>query len=201
VAPETSPKVEAEARASGITPGASEPSSGLDALERADEPAPPEPSFAKALVFAGIAAALAGFWFVGLLLSGGVYRVWVRPRLKRPRGTDVCLVVALALALGVGHALSEHAKTARARTELAALAGHVEAFRAHTGKHPESLTALGWRLFEALPDGNLTDPWGRAYALRAGRPGTPAVLASQGADPDSESDDLRVPLGGAHAAR
>jgi len=149
---------------------------------------------ANALVFAGIGAVVAGFWFSGLCLSAGVYWLWVRRQRARPIATDLGLAALLALALVVGQALSAHARLARARTELTALAEHVEAFREHTGSDPESLSALGWRLFEAKPDGTLTDPWGRAYALRRSAPDKPGSVTSQGPDPNSPSDDLSAPL-------
>jgi len=154
-----------------------------------------EPAFAKALMFAGIGAVLAGFWFTGLCISLGVYWIWVRPRRRRPVATDSALVGALALALVIGHALGEHARVARARTELTALAEHVEAFRDRTGSMPESLVSLGWRLFDVSSDGKLTDPWGRPYTLRVGGSGEPAAVVSQGKDPGTPDDDLIVTLG------
>jgi len=151
-------------------------------------------ALANALVFAGIGLVLTGFWFSGLCLSAGVYWLWVRGQRARPLAMDLALAAALSVALVLGHALGDHAKLARARVELAELAGHVDAFRENTGSDPESLTALGWRLFEAKPDGTLTDPWGRAYALRRSAPGKPGSVTSQGPDPNSPADDLSAPL-------
>lgn len=150
------------------------------------------PGVARALVLAGLAGVLAGHWFLGTLWTVGAYFAFVRRRLPRALPFDIGLCFALAMALVVGQALAEQSETSAARAQLRGLAEQIAAYRKNVGENPDSLQALGWRLFEVLPNGDAVDPWGRPYSLMPGPPGKPALLVSQGPDETSPDDDLKV---------
>lgn len=150
------------------------------------------PRAARALVLGGLAIVVAGHWFFGTLMSLAAYLAFMRPRLSRALPFDLGLAFALVMTLMVGRALIEQSEATEARLELRGLSKQVAAYRRNVGELPDSLQALGWRLFEVLPNGTPIDPWGRPYSLTRGSPGKPAAVVSQGPDETTPADDLRV---------
>ncbi len=148
---------------------------------------------ARALVLLGIALVVLGHWLLGFVSAGVGYHA-VRRRSERPFAADLGLAAAILLSLIVSRALEHQQERARAHRELSALAKQIEGYHQSFGDYPQSLSELGWRLFEVTSDGVPVDPWGRPYRFQApaGLGDQGGKVSSQGPDESNAQDDLSV---------
>ena len=149
---------------------------------------------ARACVLAGLLAVVLGLWLLGAALVLAAYVIAIRKNLERPLPADIGIFAALVLALLVSDAVKSQSAQTRARHELNALAQHIEAYRTAAQSPPNSLTELGWRLYEIFPDGRPTDPWGRLYTYDPPSPDRDGRISSEGPSPDRKDDlVVRIP--------
>jgi oligopeptide/dipeptide ABC transporter ATP-binding protein len=121
--------------------------------------------------------------------------VWVVATRKRRR---TALAAALLISFFAGGAFGRITRSRQAERELELLATEIHQRARVTGRLPETLTDLGWRLPPIFGGVAAADPWGRPIQYRVLAPsagGTPAgkqfELTSHGRDGVPSDDDLR----------
>jgi len=89
--------------------------------------------------------------------------------------------------LQTGAALDRRA----AMRQYGALKQQIDAYESATGDYPQSLSGLGWRLYNVFSDGKPLDPWGHPWQYHApGEQGRPYDLLSLGPDGKPGGDDV-----------
>ena len=141
-----------------------------------------------ALLGLGGVALLLGAQFLGLLIAGvGVVQLAARGE-QRARLAAVAGTLGVALCLFGGLALEARGRVDAAERQLTELVAALDAVAQETGRYPQSLRELGWRLPPIVGDARPLDPWGRPWQYRLHEDGGFA-LGSLGPDGVSDSGD------------
>lgn len=158
------------------------------------------PAATHGTIVIGAAVALAGALLVslgevllGLAMLCGAY-VALRPRGRSRRRNDALFLAACAAALVVARPIARVRSQHAARRSIERLSTELEAYAKLSGRYPDSLNDLGWRLYPLFDRGIPVDPWGKPFVYRApGTNGHAFDVRSTGPDGIPSRDDIALP--------
>ncbi len=110
---------------------------------------------------------LASVPLAGPLLALAAFWLLMRPFAERKTLWTAVVVVGLAASSILGGVWESIQKEHQAEAQVTALRDEIERVASLTGRYPDSLPALGWRLPGIVGDVQARDPWGGSWQYRA----------------------------------
>jgi len=132
---------------------------------------------------------LSGISTAGVVLAGVAIARLAAARERIGIASAIAATLAMTLCFFLGSALESQGQIAEADRQLAQLAAALDDVARETGRYPDSLRELGWRLPPIVGDSRPVDPWGRPWRYRTLAEGGGFAIASPGPDGVPESDD------------